>query len=140
VKARMTSPDGHTGADSTAGLGSLAVAGPLDRMVRPLAVAWLYADGRPCALSFAGQDEARMHEMASSLGLIRRELFAHQPPATRTPVAGSGLDFRTMNCLLSEGFEYVEDAQAKIDRELLNIPNFGRASLARLRAWMPSGA
>jgi DNA-directed RNA polymerase alpha subunit len=81
-----------------------------------------------------------MHEMAASNGLIRQELFAHQPPAKRTPVAGSGLDFRTMNCLLAEGIEYVEDAQQMLDRELLNISNFGRVSLARLRAWVPSGA
>lgn len=119
---------------------SEAVAGPVERPVRPLAVAWLYPDGRPCTLSWAGQEEVRMHEMAASHGLIRQELFAHQPQAKRTPVAGSGLDYRTMHCLLAAGFEYVEDAQARIDRQLLNIPNFGRASLARLRSWVPSGA
>jgi hypothetical protein len=125
----MTKPESHD-----------AVAGPVEPTVRPLAVAWLYPDGRPCTLSWAGQDEARMHEMAASRGLIRQELFAHQPPSKRKPIAGSGMDFRTMNCLLAEGFEYVEDAQARTDRELLNIPNFGRASLARLRACVPSGA
>ena len=119
---------------------SPAVLGPVESSVRPMAVAWLYPDGRPCTLSWAGQDEARMHEMAASHGLIRQDLFAHQPPVKRTPIAGSGLDFRTMNCLLAECFEYVEDAQARTDRELLNIPNFGRVSLARLRAWVPSGA
>lgn len=113
---------------------------PVEPTVRPLAVAWLYPDGRPCALSWSGQDEARMREMAASHGLIRQELFAHQPPAKLTPIACSGLDFRTMNCLLAEGFEYVEDAQAKIDRELLKIPNFGRSSLARLRAWVAARA
>ncbi len=119
---------------------SPAVVGPLEPPVRPWAVAWLYPDGRPCTLSWAGQDEARMHEMAASHGLIRQELFAHQPPAKRTALAGSGLDSRTLNCLLAEGFEYVESAQAQTDSRLRLIPNFGRASLARLRAWMPSGA
>lgn len=117
-----------------------AVGAPVEASVRPMAVAWLYPDGRPCTLSWAGQDEARMHEMAASHGLIRQELFAHQPTAKRTPVADSGLDFRTMNCLLAEGIEYVEDAQQMVDRELLNISNFGRVSLAKLRAWVPSGA
>jgi len=115
------------------------VVGSPERQVMPTAVAWLYPDGRPCALSWAGHDEVRMHEMAASQGLIRQELFAHLPPikrpVKRTPLVESGLDCRTVNCLRAEGFEYVEDAQKMKDNELRRIPNFGRMSLARLREW-----
>ena len=117
-----------------------AVGAPVEPSVRPMAVAWLYPDGRPCTLTWAGQDEARMHEMSAKCGLIRQELFAHQQPARLTPLAGSGLDYRTMNCLLAHGIQYVEEAQQMVDRQLLNIPNFGRVSLAKLRAWAAPGA
>ena len=47
-----------------------AVGAPVEASVRPMAVAWLYPDGRPCTLSWAGQDEARMHEMAPGQSTI----------------------------------------------------------------------
>jgi DNA-directed RNA polymerase alpha subunit len=56
-------------------------------------------------------------------------------PASKTPVVGSGLDHRTVNCLLAERIESVEAALALSDRKLLNIPNFGRKPLAAVRDW-----
>ena len=71
-----------------------------------------------------------------SLAMLRswRHLAA---PATKTPVVGSGLDARTIECLRAERIEFVEVAQAMPDSELMMIPKLGRRSLARLRAWAP---
>jgi len=53
----------------------------------------------------------------------------------KTPVQGSGLEHRLIQALLAEQIEFVEDAQALPDACILNWPNIGRTSLARLRAW-----
>ena len=60
---------------------------------------------------------------------------AERKAAGKTPLEGSGLDHKTMRILMSEGFAFVEDAQAKGDHELLRMSNFGRSTLAALRAW-----
>jgi hypothetical protein len=45
----------------------------------PVAVAWRYPDGRPCTLTWAGEDEQRMAAMRASYRLTREEL--HGRPA-----------------------------------------------------------
>lgn len=42
----------------------------------PVAVMWLYPDGRRYTMTWVGQDEDRMQEMIAERGLIRRELYA----------------------------------------------------------------
>lgn len=53
----------------------------------------------------------------------------------KTPIHGSGLEIRMINSLKAEQIEFVEDAQALPDACILKMPNIGRTSLARLRAW-----
>lgn len=56
----------------------------------------------------------------------------------KTPLQGSGLSYRTMNCLIGERIEFIEDAQRLSDAELLRIRDFGRKSLNELRAKAPN--
>lgn len=55
--------------------------------------------------------------------------------AQKTPVQGSGLERRMIQALLAEKIEFVEDALALPDACILTMPNIGRTSLARLKAW-----
>jgi hypothetical protein len=57
------------------------------------------------------------------------------PRTGMTPVRGSSLGSLISNTLADIRVEFIEDAQMMSDSELLRLPNFGRTSLARLRAW-----
>ncbi len=54
---------------------------------------------------------------------------------TKTRVSEcEALDMRTINCLLAENIEYIEDALSLTDVELLKVTNLGRRSLAMIRS------
>lgn len=57
-----------------------------------------------------------------------------QKPPEKTPLDRSGLSCRVINVLRWQ-FEFVEDALAMSDNELLRMPNFGKESLKAIRAW-----
>lgn len=63
------------------------------------------------------------------------EWQATKQRAGKTPIQGSGLTYRTIQCLIGERIEFIEDALRMSDSELLGIRNFGRKSLNEIRAF-----
>lgn len=55
----------------------------------------------------------------------------------KTPMRDSGLSTRTINILVGEGFNFVEDAQSVPEIELLKLPGFGRLALQEFRRLGP---
>lgn len=70
-----------------------------------------------------------------SLAEFERFFRSTRTTEGKTPLERSGLDQRTVRCLLAEYIEFVEDAQAMDDIELLRIPSLGRKSIAAIRGW-----
>jgi DNA-directed RNA polymerase alpha subunit len=58
-----------------------------------------------------------------------------QAAKSKTPIHGSGIEQRMVNALMSENIQFVEDALALSDSFFLRLPNIGRTSVKRLRAW-----
>lgn len=55
----------------------------------------------------------------------------------KTPIERAGLQVRTANHCVMQGFKFLEDAQARSDVFWLQVPNFGKRSLRDLRDARP---
>ena len=79
-----------------------------------------------------------MHKMMAQKTIIAWEAYKAGRGSLsyqKTTIEEAGLTQRTVNCLLSEGILYIEDAQELSNNALMKIPNLGRKSINEIRQW-----
>jgi hypothetical protein len=67
----------------------------------PVAMAWHYWDGKPCTLTWAGEDEARMEDLQFRWTLIKRPLYATPQPPAQPQAQGDALREALLELLIA---------------------------------------